>query len=237
MALVCAGSEAKGQASTEGFCRASARQRWRVDRATPRRFAPSRTEMPFTDASFSIGTGSEGRPKALALRPSALEARNGALLQSLAFELAQRREDCELEPAAGGAKIQTFLQRHEWNVQRLKILEHRQQMFQVAPDSIESPAHNHLDPRATSIEKQPIKTRPAILRPAHLVGVFRMDGPAPRLAVATELEELVLAGLGAVGGADAGVDSGLHGKIPRRVTVVAMPGSVATPKPTFPAMS
>jgi hypothetical protein len=40
-------SEAKGQASTEGFCRASARHRWRVDLATPSRLAPSRTEIPF----------------------------------------------------------------------------------------------------------------------------------------------------------------------------------------------
>ena len=31
------------------------------------------------------------------------------------------------------------------DVQRSQILEHRQEMFQVAPDSIESPAHNDLD--------------------------------------------------------------------------------------------
>ena len=121
------------------------------------------------------------------------------------------------------SQIQTFLQRNEWNVQRLQILEHRQEMFQVAPDSIESPAHNDLDPRAASIKKKPVKTRPAILRPAHLVGVFRMDSPAPRLAVATELEELVFAGLGAVGGADAGVDSGLHGNTAFTFEVIRSP--------------
>jgi hypothetical protein len=58
-------SEAKGQASTEGFCRASARQRWRVDLATPRRLAPRRTEIPFTDSSFPTGSGSKGRPRRL----------------------------------------------------------------------------------------------------------------------------------------------------------------------------
>ena len=63
VALDCGESEAKGQASTEGFCRASARHRWRVDRATPRRLAPSRTEMPFTASSFPTGTGSDGRPR------------------------------------------------------------------------------------------------------------------------------------------------------------------------------
>ena len=51
--------EAKGQASTEGFCRASARQRWSVDLATPRRFAPSRTEMSRAELVFA-GLGSVG---------------------------------------------------------------------------------------------------------------------------------------------------------------------------------
>ena len=98
-------------------------------------------------------------------------------------------------------------------------------MFQVSSDSIQRPAHDNLDPRAASIKKKPVKTRPAILRPAHLVGVFRMDGPAPRLAVATELEELVFARLGAVGGADAGVNSGLHGSTTFTFNVALNPGS------------
>ena len=66
--LDCWDSEAKGQASTEGFCRASALQRWRVDRATPRRLAPSRTEMPLTESSFRNGYGFSGPPETLALR-------------------------------------------------------------------------------------------------------------------------------------------------------------------------
>ena len=142
-------------------------------------------------------------------------------LQSLAFELAQCREDCELEPTAGGAEVQALLQRNEWNVQRLEILEHRQEVFQIPPDSIERPAHHNVDFRSPGVEKQPIQTRPAILRPAHFVGVFSMNDPAPRLAVATELEELVLAGLGSVGGADAGVDRGLHGN-----TAASFPGAL-----------
>ena len=117
-----------------------------------------------------------------------------------------------LEPAAGGAKIQTFLQGNEWDVQGLEILEHRQKMFQVAPDSIESPAHYDLDSRSTGVEKKSIETRPAVLRPAHLVGVFRMDGPAPRVAIATELEKLVFARLRTIGGAHARVERSPHGK-------------------------
>ena len=42
-----------------------------------------------------------GAPKAFPLRPSALEARDSALLQALAFELTQGCENCELEPSAG----------------------------------------------------------------------------------------------------------------------------------------
>ena len=155
--------------------------------------------------------------------PERAQARDGALLQSLAFELAQGRENCELEPAAGGAKYPDFLQRNEWDVQGLEILQHRHEMFQITPDSIQRPAHSDLDIRTTSIEKKPIKTRPAILRPAHLVGVFRIDIPAPRLAVSTELEELVFARLRTVGGADAGVDSGLHGNTAFTFEVIRSP--------------
>ena len=72
-------------------------------------------------------------PKALSLRPSALEARDGALLQALAFELTQGRENCELEPAAGRAKIQTFLQRNEWDVQRLKSSSAARRCFKSRP--------------------------------------------------------------------------------------------------------
>src|SRR6476646_2878743 len=48
-----------------------------------------------------------------------------------------------------------------------------------------------------------------------------MNNPSPRVAVPTELEELVLAGLRSVGGADARVDRGLHGS-----TAASVPGGL-----------
>jgi hypothetical protein len=96
-------------------------------------------------------------------------------------------------------------------------------VLQVPPDPIKSPAHNHCEPCAAGVEKQPIETRPTILRAAHLVGIFSVNDPAPRLAVATELEELVLAGLGTVGGADTGVDGGLHGNTALTSAVILSP--------------
>ena len=39
-------------------------------------------------------------------------------------------------------------------VQRLEILQHHQEMFQVASDSIDCPAHDNLDPRSTGIKKK-----------------------------------------------------------------------------------
>jgi hypothetical protein len=47
----------------------------------------------------------QGTSKALPLRSSPCEARDGALLQSVAFELAQGGENCELEPSAGGPEV------------------------------------------------------------------------------------------------------------------------------------
>ena len=177
--------------------------------------------MPLTDSSFPTGTGSEGRPRRFPCARARCKARNGPLSQPLAFELAQCGENGELESSAGRAEVQTFLQRHEWDVQRLEILEHGQEVFQVASDSIHRPAHHYVDLRPTGVEQQSIEPWPSVLRPAHLVGVFGEHGPAPRLAVATELEELVLAGLGSVGGADARVDRGLHGN-----TAASFPGAL-----------
>jgi hypothetical protein len=147
--------------------------------------------MPLTDSSFPRGTGLGGTPETLPLSPSTLETRNGALSQPLALELAQCGENCELESPAGGAEVQTFLQRHERNVQRLEILEHRQKVFQIPANPIQGPAHDYLEPRATCLEEQPIKAWPPILHAADFVGVFGVNAPAPRFAVATELEELV----------------------------------------------
>ena len=126
-----------------------------------------------------------------------------------------------MESSAGGAEVQALLQRHKRNVQRLEILEHRQKVFQIPADSIQGPADNDLDSRPTGVEQQSIQPRPAVLRPAHLVRVFSMNNPAPRVAVATELEELVLAGLGSVGSAHAGVDGSPHGN-----TAESFPGAL-----------
>ena len=84
-------------------------------------------------------------------------------------------------------------------------------MFEIPADPIERPAHHYVDFRSPRVEQQSIQTRPAILRSAHFVGVFGMNNPAPRVAVAPEFEELVLAGLRSVGGADAGVECDPHG--------------------------
>jgi len=51
----------------------------------------------------------------------------------------------------GGSQVQALLEGNEWNVQRLQVLQHRQEMFEVAPNSIVCPAQDHLDPRAASI--------------------------------------------------------------------------------------
>jgi hypothetical protein len=75
----------------------------------------------------------EARNVGEAVQGCTLETCNGALSQPLAFELAQGGEDCELEPADGGAEVQTFLQRHERDAQRLEILEHRQECFRSRP--------------------------------------------------------------------------------------------------------
>ena len=48
---------------------------------------------------------------------------------------------------------------------RLKILEHRQEVFQIPADSIQGPADDDLEPRPTGVEQQSIETWPAVLCP------------------------------------------------------------------------
>jgi len=67
----------------------------------------------------------------------------------------------------------------------LEILKHGQEVFQIAADSIESPAHNHLEPSASCLEEEAVETRPPILRTTHLIGVFSIDFPTPRLTIPT----------------------------------------------------
>jgi len=50
------------------------------------------------------------------------------------------------------------------------------ELFQIASDPIQGPADDHLKSCATGVQRRPIHTWPAILRPA-LVGVFSIDTP------------------------------------------------------------
>ena len=158
---------------------------------------------------------------ALSLRPRALETCNSPLSQPLAFKLAQCGEDCELQSSARRAEVQTFLQRNKRNVQRLEILEDRQEMFQSRP--IRSSAQHTTTLIFARRASSSNRSRPGRRSFAPLISsVYSAWMIQPlRLAVATELEELVLAGLGSVGRADAGVDGGLHGN-----TAVSLPGAL-----------
>ena len=151
-------------------------------------------------------------PQSFPLRPSALEARNGCALST-----ARARTD------SGPRELRVGVVR--WRSRGPSLPSATRMGCSATGDSrarpggalrsrpIRSSAQHapHVDFRSPGVEEQSIQARPAILCPAHLVGVFSIDNPAPRVAVATELEELVLAGLGSVGSADASVDRGLHG--------------------------
>ena len=100
VALDCVEFEAKGQASTEGFVGPVLATVGRTIGQRPGAWRPRAPRCPSPPRASQPVPAPRGA-KAFPLRPSSLEARNGALLQALAFELAQGRENCELEPAAG----------------------------------------------------------------------------------------------------------------------------------------
>jgi len=98
----------------------------------------------------------------------------------------------QLEATARRRRIDALAQGDETDPQRVEILDQRHQVPQGAPEAVQSPAHQHVEPSPLRIPQQGIERRPAILRPAD-PGVDVFGGrPAARLTVAPEFRQLVL---------------------------------------------
>ena len=91
-------------------------------------------------------------------------------------------------------------------------------MSEVAPQAVEPPADQHVDPSPSGIADQAVKRRPTVFGPADsVVDVLHRRIPAPRPHVPPQLGELVLGLL--VERRDAGVD-----RRPHDCTVPALTG-------------
>ena len=142
------------------------------------------------------------------MHPGALQARQHPLPDPLPFELRYGSEDVHLELPRGRRRVDPFRQTHERDAERLEFVEERDQVLQVAPESIQPPAHEHVEPPPPGVRQQLVEGGAPILRPAHPFVQLLGGRPAPRLRVPPQLLELIFRLL--IDGADPRVDGGLY---------------------------
>ena len=169
----------------------------RLPRAQGRRLG----EVVWTDR---LSRAAEG----LALRHPPRQPGADALDDPRPLELSNRTEDVHLELAGGRRGVDPFREADERDAKRLKLVEERDQVLQTAPEPIEPPADQHIEPPPLGIGQELIERGAPVLRSAYAAIDVLDRRPAARLDVTAQLDQLVLAGL--LRGGDAGVDGTAH---------------------------
>jgi hypothetical protein len=107
--------------------------------------------------------------------------------------------------APGGCRgVDTLGEGHKCHTHGLELVQEQDQVAQVPPESIQAPAHEHIERAALGIAHQHIERAALgiahqriergalVLRPAHAPVHVLDGGPAPRRAIAPQFLELVL---------------------------------------------
>jgi hypothetical protein len=81
--------------------------------------------------------------------PHSRQPSQHALPNPLALELSERRQDVQLQPTRWSLRIDPLPETREADSHRLQFLEQRDQVLQVAPESVEAPNHEHIEAAAT----------------------------------------------------------------------------------------
>jgi hypothetical protein len=88
--------------------------------------------------------------------------------------------------------VNAFRQTDKRDSQRLQLVEERDQVFQIAPEPIEPPADQDVEPAAPGVRNQLVERRPPILRTGDTPIDVLNGRPVPSLRVAPELLKLIL---------------------------------------------
>lgn len=135
------------------------------------------------------------------LRPSPLEASQHALSDAFPLELRDRAKDVHLELPGWCRGVDAFREAEECHPERLQFFQQRDQMLQIATEPIQTPAHEDIELPPLGVGDKFIERRATVLCAAHaMIDVFSLGGPASRLHVAPDFEELILTSL--IGGAN-----------------------------------
>jgi hypothetical protein len=127
---------------------------------------------------------------ALCSRPG--ESSLDPFLNPCAFELAQRSEDVQLQPARRCPQVNALVERNEADTKRLEFLNDRYKVPQIAAESVQSPADDNIKLPALRCFQHLVQRRPTVLctRDA-VVNEFRRS-PATGFNVSSQLMELIL---------------------------------------------
>src|SRR5262245_59143615 len=98
------------------------------------------TVNPATPCNRSRGGRTWGSTEPLPLRPGALQARQYPLPNAFSLELRDGAQDVHLQLAGGRCCVDALRQADERNPERLQLVEQRNQVLQIATESIEPPA-------------------------------------------------------------------------------------------------
>ena len=86
-----------------------------------------------------------------------------ALPNPLPFKLCDRSQDVHLQLPSRRRPVDPLRQTDKRNPQRLQLVEQCNQVLQIAPESIEPPANQHVKPPAPGISNQLVERGPPIL--------------------------------------------------------------------------
>jgi hypothetical protein len=116
------------------------------------------------------------------------QPRHYALANPFPLELRQSRQNVKLQLARRRGAVNVLAQTDESHADMIQLFEHRHQVAQVASQSIQPPAHEHIKASTLGIREQRIEGRSSILRTADAgIDVFSCPPPAS-LAVAPKLQ-------------------------------------------------
>src|SRR3974390_471693 len=133
----------------------------------------------------------EPRPaNTLAFQPGTPHAGAHSLDNQVAFELCDGADDGDHGPAQRAAGVDILAERDELDLQVIQLVQHFQQVFHRARQTIESPDQHHLELASPGIAHELVEARTPGLHPPDLVGVFLADLEAPLRGQAAQVVKL-----------------------------------------------
>jgi hypothetical protein len=96
--------------------------------------------------------------------PARSASRSHALLNPSAFKLGDRRQDVQLERAGWRRRVDAFGQADERDAERAQLVEHRDEVAEIATKSVQAPDDQNIEPPPPRVSHHRVECWPALLR-------------------------------------------------------------------------